>query len=65
MLGGLAWSNDLTGWLPHQPADPDHNLAASWHSCKFNACNTKSCWTAQIAPVIAKVPIWRASHFPD
>ncbi len=57
MLGGLAWSNDLTGWLSHQPADPGHNLAASWHSYNFNAGNTKSCWTAQIAPVIAKVPV--------
>ena len=57
MLGGLAWSNDLTGWLSHQPADPGHNLAASWHSYNFNACNAKSCWTAQIAPVIAKVPV--------
>ena len=57
MLGGLTWSNDLTGWLPHQPADPDHNLAASWHSYSFNACSTKSCWTAHIAPVVAKVPV--------
>ena len=57
MLGGLAWSNDLTGWLSHQPADPDHNLAASWHSYNFNACSVKSCWTGQIAPVIAKVPV--------
>ena len=57
MAGGLAWSNDLTGWLSHQPADPDHNLAASWHSYNFNACNTRSCWTSQIAPVTAKVPL--------
>jgi hypothetical protein len=57
MLGGLTWANDLTGWLSHEPADPDHNLAASWHSYNFNACNAKSCWTAQIAPVIAKVPV--------
>jgi endoglucanase len=57
MLGGLAWANDLTGWLSHEPTDPDHNLVASWHSYNFNACNTKSCWTAQIAPVIAKVPV--------
>jgi endoglucanase len=57
MLGGLAWANDLTGWLSHEPADPDHNLAASWHSYNFNACSSKSCWTAQIAPVIAKVPV--------
>jgi endoglucanase len=57
MLGGLEWSNDLSGWLAHEPADPDHNLAASWHSYNFNACSTKACWTRQIAPVIAKVPL--------
>jgi endoglucanase len=57
MLGGLEWSNDLTGWLAHEPADPDHNLAASWHSYNFNACSTKSCWSRQIAPVMARVPL--------
>ncbi|MGH3275179.1 MAG: glycoside hydrolase family 5 protein [Streptosporangiaceae bacterium] len=57
MLGGLTWSNDLNGWLSHEPVDPDHNLAASWHSYNFNACNTKSCWDSQIGPVIAKVPL--------
>jgi endoglucanase len=57
MLGGLTWSNDLDGWLAHEPSDPDHNLAASWHSYNFNACSTESCWNSQIAPVIAKVPL--------
>ncbi|HEX6522677.1 MAG TPA: cellulase family glycosylhydrolase [Streptosporangiaceae bacterium] len=57
MLGGLAWANDLTGWLSYEPADPDHNLAASWHSYNFNACSTQACWNHQIAPVIAKVPV--------
>ena len=37
MLGGLSeYSNDLTGWLANEPADPDHNLVASWHSYNFN-----------------------------
>jgi len=57
MLGGLEWSNNLTGWLSHEPVDPDHNLAASWHSYNFNACSTKACWNSQIAPVAAKVPL--------
>jgi endoglucanase len=57
MLGGLEWANDLTGWLAHEPADPDHDLAASLHSYNFNACSTQSCWTGQIAPVMAKVPV--------
>ena len=57
MLGGLAWANDLTEWLQHEPSDPDHNLVASWHSYSFNSCSAPSCWGTQIAPVIAKVPV--------
>ena len=57
MLGGLEWSNDLTQWLQHEPTDPDHNLAASWHSYNFNACSNQSCWTSQVAPVAASVPV--------
>jgi endoglucanase len=57
MLGGLSYANNLTGWLAHEPKDPDHNLVASWHSYNFNTCDTKACWTATIAPVIARVPI--------
>jgi endoglucanase len=57
MLGGLEYANDLTQWLAHKPADPDHNLAASWHSYNFNTCSTKACWISQIAPVIRKVPV--------
>ncbi|HEX6519595.1 MAG TPA: cellulase family glycosylhydrolase [Streptosporangiaceae bacterium] len=57
MLGGLTWSNDLTQWLTQKPSDPDNNLAASWHSYNFNACSNQSCWTSQVAPVIAQVPL--------
>jgi len=57
MLGGLAWSNDLTGWLSHRPVDPDHNTVASWHSYNFNTCAPRACWNSQIAPVIRKVPV--------
>jgi len=57
MLGGEEYANDLTGWLANEPTDPDHNLVASWHSYNFNACSSQSCWTSQIAPVIAQVPV--------
>ena len=57
MLGGEEYANDLTGWLQYEPTDPEHNLVASWHSYNFNSCNTQSCWTSQIAPVIAQVPL--------
>jgi endoglucanase len=57
MLGGEEYSNDLTGWLQYEPTDPDHNLVASWHSYNFNTCSSQSCWTSQVAPVIASVPV--------
>ena len=57
MLGGLAYSNDLTGWLANKPTDPQNNLVASTHIYNFNTCANSSCWTAQIAPVNAQVPV--------
>jgi endoglucanase len=57
MLGGEEYSNDLSSWLQYEPTDPDHDLVASWHSYNFNACSTQSCWTSQIAPVLAQVPL--------
>jgi len=57
MLGGLAWADDLTRWLSYMPADPDHDLVASWHSYSFNACSIRSCWTSQVARVMARVPV--------
>ena len=57
MLGGLSFSNDLTQLLSYLPADPDHNLAASWHSYNFNSCSAQSCWNSQIAPVAGSIPL--------
>ncbi len=57
MLGGLAYSNDLSGWLANEPTDPNNNLVASVHIYNFNTCASTSCWDAQIAPVAAKVPV--------
>jgi Cellulase (glycosyl hydrolase family 5)/Cellulose binding domain len=56
-LGGLAYSNDLTAWLTSKPTDTSNNLVASWHSYNFNTCSSSSCWTSQISPVAAKVPL--------
>ena len=57
MLGGEEYANDLTDWLQYEPTDPDDNLVASWHSYNFNTCSTQSCWTSEVAPVIAAVPV--------
>jgi hypothetical protein len=56
-LGGLAYSNDLTAWLANKPTDSSNNLVASWHSYNFNSCSAQLCWTSQVAPVAAQVPL--------
>ena len=47
----------LSQWLQHEPADPDHNLVASWHSYNGEPCSTQACWTREVAPVMARVPV--------
>ena len=57
MLGGLAWSNDLSQWLTYKPTDSTGNLMASWHTYNFNSCSNTSCFDSQVAPVAARVPV--------
>ena len=57
MVGGLDWSNDLSGWLAHEPSDPAHALIASWHSYPGESCSATACWQANVAPVAAVVPV--------
>ncbi len=57
MLGGLAWSNDLSQWLRWRPRDPLHQLIASFHLYNFNTCATVACWNETVAPVAAVVPV--------
>jgi endoglucanase len=57
MLGGLAYSNDLTQWLAYKPTDPQNNLVAAAHIYNFNSCASTSCWDSQLAPVAASVPL--------
>lgn len=39
LAAGIAYSNDLSGWLEHAPTDPAGNLAAAWHVYNFNTCS--------------------------
>ena len=57
MLGGIAWSNDLTQWLRWRPADPDRQLIASFHLYDFTGCANEDCWNGTIAPVAKVVPV--------
>jgi hypothetical protein len=55
MLGGLDYSNDLTGWLANRPADSQ--LIASFHNYQGQVCDVVDCWNSEIAPVAAAVPV--------
>jgi endoglucanase len=57
MVGGLAFSNDLSQWLQFRPTDPMNNLVAFAHIYNFNSCANTSCWDSQLAPVAAQVPL--------
>ena len=57
LLGGMAWSNDLTQWLAYEPADPGHNLGAAWHVYNDNSCSNLTCYSTVVAPVAATVPL--------
>lgn len=57
LVGGLAYSNDLSQWLTYKPTDPAGNLAAAWHVYNFNSCSNESCFNSTLAPVAAQVPL--------
>ena len=55
--GGVQYSNALSGWLAHRPADATGNLVAAFHLYDFNTCSTPSCFDATVSPVAAAVPV--------
>ncbi len=57
LLGGVQYSNTLTGWLAYKPDDATGNLAAAWHVYDFNACSTTACWDTVVGAVAAAVPV--------
>lgn len=57
MVPGIAYTNDLSGWLAHEPNDPAKNLVASFHQYNFNTCHDASCWDSVLKPIAAQVPL--------
>jgi hypothetical protein len=57
MVAGLNWAGDLSGWLSHEPVDPQHQLVASAHIYDYSQCNTSTCWQQTVAPVAGSVPV--------
>ena len=57
MLGGIDYSNDLSGWLSHKP--DDSQLIASWHNYQGQSpCgDTEACWTSEAGSVASVVPV--------
>ncbi|MGH2492384.1 MAG: cellulase family glycosylhydrolase, partial [Candidatus Limnocylindria bacterium] len=56
-LGGVRWSNMLSGWLLYEPTDPLNNLVAAWHVYEATQCDNVSCYDDKVAPVLAQVPV--------
>jgi len=60
-LSGLDLAADLSGILTHLPADPDHQLAATFHnygqSASQNGGCGPSCWDTTIAAVAGHMPV--------
>jgi len=57
MLGGIDYSNNLSGWLAHKPNDSQ--LVASWHNYQDQSpCgNTATCWSSEVGSIAAQVPV--------
>jgi hypothetical protein len=57
LLGGVRYSNALSGWLEHKPSDPLNNLAPAWHIYNFNACSHEDCWNDAPLRISEEFPI--------
>jgi endoglucanase len=56
-IPGIAYANDLSKWLSHEPKDPLHQLIAEAHVYGKNTCDTPGCLEATMAPVARRVPL--------
>ena len=57
LVGGLAYSNDLSQWLKWVPSDPIKQLTASAHLYNFNWCNNRNCWESTLQPIAQQYPL--------
>jgi endoglucanase len=57
LLGGIEWSNDLSGWLAHLPKDPQNQLVASVHVYPNNTCSSATCWSEVLSPIAGSHPV--------
>jgi hypothetical protein len=65
LLGGIQYTNRMSGWLAHKPTDPINNTAAAWHVYDFNQCKTTSCLDTELKPIADKYPLVTTEIGPD
>jgi endoglucanase len=57
LVPGRFYNNDLSRWLDFAPRDALGQLAATFHVYSNLPCADEACWTRQVAPVAARVPV--------
>ncbi len=58
LLAGLGWAAEDSQWLQHEPHDPLHQLAATFHVYRGHSlCTTELCWNQTLLPIAARVPV--------
>ncbi|MGY1642855.1 glycoside hydrolase family 5 protein [Geodermatophilus sp. SYSU D00703] len=64
-VGGIDWASALDRWLDYQPADPLHNLVASFHAYPHNRCADVRCFDTVLAKVASVVPLYAGEVGPE
>jgi hypothetical protein len=57
LVNGMDWSNDVSGWLSHEPKDPAAQLIVGSHVYPGQPCSNTSCWDRVYPALAAKYPI--------
>jgi endoglucanase len=57
LVPGRFYDNDLGGWLKYRPKDRLGQLAATFHVYGNLPCANEACWTREVSPVAARVPV--------
>jgi hypothetical protein len=54
---GRFYDNDLGRWLRYEPRDQLGQVAATFHVYSNLPCAEPACWSREVAPVAARVPV--------
>jgi endoglucanase len=57
LVPGRFYANDLGRWLQFKPRDRLGQIAATFHVYEKLPCADEACWTREVAPVAARVPV--------